>query len=84
MCCVIKAEFCCSEKKKTLNRVTETEITERKRKALTLVLNKPFFDPKPKVITPINKPFVEALSEHENSPACKHHTDTQVQGYQPM
>lgn len=81
MCCVIKAEFCCSEKK-TLNRVTETEITERK--ALTSVLNKPFFDPKTKVITSINKPFVEALSEQENSPACKHHTDTQVQGYQPM
>lgn len=61
-----------------------TEITERKKKALTSVLNKPFLDPKTKVITPINKPFVQALSDQENLPACKQHTDKQVQGYQPM
>lgn len=60
------------------------EITERKKKALTSLLNKPFLDPKTKVITPINKPFVQALSDQENLPACKQHTDKQVQGYQPM
>lgn len=62
-CRVVKAEFCCSEK---MNQKKGTEITERKEKALTSVLNKPFPDPKTEVITPINKPFVQALLDQEN------------------
>lgn len=71
-------------KKKNLNWKKGTEITERKKKALTSVLNKPFLDPKTKVITPINKPFVPALSDQENLPACEQHADKRVQGHQPM
>lgn len=71
-------------KKKRQTEKGGKEITERKKKALISLLNKPFLDPKTKVITPINKPFVQALSDQENSPACKQHTDKQVQGYQPM
>lgn len=56
----------------------------QKEKSVTLELSKPFLDPKAKVITPINKPFVQILSDQENSSGCKQHSDKQVQGYLPM
>lgn len=73
-----------SEQKNTGADMKERRKERKKRKiekGFNLVLNN---DPKTKAIIPINKPFVQALSDQENLPARTQHTDMQVQCYQSI